>query len=209
MVFFSRGVRGQGRLMLLALVHRSISKVFAHVFPPLSSALPPETFVSRLTNDSALPAKLTSRLSLSLPVHQRECNQHCLTVIPLSFDALQCSVRCGRSGLQHRNVICRDPSGRPSAACPAVDKPASAQPCVGFGRGDPACVEDLGGGGAEGEDRAMPAGSGWRRVEAVTLKAVTSRAIPATEAATSDPPALPLPPQKLVEPAPKPGREPR
>ena len=137
-----------------------------------------------------------------------------LTVLPLSFDALQCSVRCGRSGLQHRNVICRDPSGRPSAACPAVDKPASAQPCVGlfFGRGDPACVEDLGGGSTEGErDRAMQAaGSGWRRVEAVTLKAVTSRAIPATDAATSDPPsALPLPPQKLVEPAPKPGREPR
>ena len=119
---------------------------------------------------------------------------------------MQCSVRCGRSGLQHRNVICRDPSGRPSAACPAVDKPASAQPCVGFGRGDPACVEDLGN-SAEEEDHAMPAGSGWRRVEAVTLKAVTSRAT------TSDPPgllpALPLPPQKLVEPAPEPGREPR
>ena len=47
-----RGVMGQGRLMLLALVHRSISKVFAHVFPP--ALLPPETFVSRLTNDSAL-----------------------------------------------------------------------------------------------------------------------------------------------------------
>ena len=129
------------------------------------------------------------------------------------FDALQCSVRCGRSGLQHRNVICRDPSGRPSAACPAVDKPASAQPCVGlfFGRrGDPACVEDLAG-SVEGEDSAMQAaGSGWRRVEAVTLKAVTSRAIATTDAATSDPPpALPLPPQKLVEPAPQPGREPR
>ena len=56
----------------------------------------------------------------------------------------------------------------------------------------------------------MPAGSGWRRVEAVTLKAVTSRAIPATGAPTFDPPpALPLPPQKLVEPAPEPGREPR
>ena len=126
---------------------------------------------------------------------------------------MQCSVRCGRSGLQHRNVICRDPSGRPSAACPAVDKPASAQPCVGlfFGRGDPACVEDLGGGSAgEGEgDRAMQAaGSGWRRVEAVTLKAVTSRA-PTSDPPGPPPPALPLPPQKLVEPAPQPGREPR
>ena len=123
---------------------------------------------------------------------------------------MQCSVRCGRSGLQHRNVICRDPSGRPSAACPAVDKPASAQPCVGFGRGDPACVEDLGN-SAEEEDHAMPAGSGWRRVEAVTLKAVTSKTDPAaTDAATSDlPSALPLPPQKLVEPAPQPGKEPR
>ena len=77
-------------------------------------------------------------------------------------------------------------------------------------RGDPACVEDFAG-SVEEEDSAMQAaGSGWRRVEAVTLKAVTSKTDPATDAATSDPPsALPLPPQKLVEPAPQPGREPR
>ena len=124
----------------------------------------------------------------------------------------QCSVRCGKSGLQHRNVLCRDSSGSPSNACPTVDKPASAQPCVGFGRGDPTCVEDaegLGSAEEEGDGGKMypvPAGSGWRRVEAVTLRAVTPRA---AGAPTSGLPALPLPPQKLVEPAPKPGREPR
>ena len=122
----------------------------------------------------------------------------------------QCSVRCGKSGLQHRNVLCRDSSGSPSNACPTVDKPASAQPCIGFGRGDPTCVEDVDGLGSAGEeDRVQPAGSGWRRVEAVTLKAVTAKAAGAPTAVPSGLPALPLPPQKLVEPAPKPGREPR
>lgn len=118
--------------------------------------------------------------------------------------------------MQHRNVICRDPSGSPSNACPTVDKPASAQPCIGFGRGDPTCVEDVDdlGTAEEEEDRRrkmsqMPAGSGWRRVEAVTLKAVASKASDAPTSVPSGLPALPLPPQKLVEPAPKPGREPR
>ena len=41
---------------------------------------------------------------------------------------------CGQ-GVQHRNVICRDSRGKPSAACNTTWKPVASQPCTGVKKG--------------------------------------------------------------------------
>lgn len=79
-------------------------------------------------------------------------------------------MRCGRQGLQHRNVICRDADGQPSGSCGLADKPPSSQPCTGPGYGDAGCREPDAGDGPGDDDRwkkgtDAAAAGGWRRLD--------------------------------------------
>ena len=48
---------------------------------------------------------------------------------------------CGQ-GVQHRNVICRDSRGKPSAACNTTWKPVASQPCTGVKKGCKSSLDD-------------------------------------------------------------------
>jgi hypothetical protein len=110
----------------------------------------------------------------------------------MSF-VVQCSVRCGRDGLQQRRVVCRDWQGQASARCDAAEKPLSSQACVGVGYRQADCKE-----GDEDSDetaRAKRKGStdnngGWRRLEVEDT--------PATAPTDWPPAAAPMPPQMLT-----------
>ena len=113
---------------------------------------------------------------------------------------MQCSVSCNQ-GIQHRNVACRDGSGRPSSECSLATKPVARQPCTGLeGKCPP---EDVGPDSGdlytnrlddiiEELQPAARSTRGWRKLDSATLRPASDVTASTHDVTvTASPPPLP------------------
>ncbi|XP_059081063.1 protein madd-4-like isoform X2 [Tigriopus californicus] len=127
----------------------------------------------------------------------------------------ECSVQCGRRGLQHRNVICRDVRGFPSGACNTRGKPPVSQPCRGPGYGKPDCREEEEGArwkkSQVDSSKSDQTPTGWKKIQGFHVEPPLPRQPLETDKPGSGGPDLPtmtppgqspLLPQRLIDSVP-------